>query len=499
MENIVSYLIESSLILGVLTLFYKVVLHLEPFFKFNRFYLLVSLLLATVIPLIHISLEQSVSADNTGFSVLLDSVNVYAGEVHQVVVPIIMDNSLFRWLYLLGTIVLFTRLVTGIIRLGGLSRKAVWQSHSGFKIADLPGRFNPFSFFHIIFINRSLYSNNDLNKILVHEKAHIRFKHSVDVLIIELLLIVQWFNPFAWLIRHLLKELHEFQADRKVLSDGTSVGEYKELLLFQATGARLLPVNNFNQSITKKRFKMMTNNKLKNNSVFKIITALALIVGVGLFFACDNEDPNEITDQNLKGAEIEEAAYKVVEVMPQYPGGEKELRKFIAQNVKYPVEAQKLGVQGRVYVKFVVNDLGKVTNVKVVRGVHETLDAEAIRVISSMPKWTPGMHKGEYVDVEYTIPINFTLEGKNVKETFNPSNLKDALIFVDGKEISKEKMSKISPDLIHSVSVFKKEAAIKQYGDRGKNGVVQISLKSDAETSKSQSKEMEGVHVVGYK
>lgn len=417
MEFFVNYLLESSVILGVLTVFYRLVLHHEPLFKFNRVYLLVSLLLAAVVPFIQISIHQAFSVNDQGFANMLQTVNVFAGEVRQTVVPVIAEYNVFKWLYLTGAMGLFIRLAIGIIRLGGLSRKAVWQTKNGFKIADLPGHFNPFSFFHVIFINRTLYSNNDLEKIMVHEMAHVRFKHSMDVFIMEMLLIVQWFNPFAWLIRRLLKELHEFQADRSVIDDGVSVGLYKELLLFQATGARLLPVNNFNQSITKKRFKMMTNHKLKHSSFIKTIAAILLVVGVGFFFACDNEDINEtlVPDFKSSDTEMEKPVFYIVEVMPNFPGGDVELRKFIAKNVIYPTEAVEKGIQGRVYVNFVVDDTGKVIHVGIARGVHELIDEEAIRVVSSMPDWTPGMQRGKYVNVEYTVPINFVLDN-NTKE-----------------------------------------------------------------------------------
>ncbi|WP_430935105.1 M56 family metallopeptidase [Saccharicrinis sp. 156] len=347
MEIFINYLMESSIILGILTLFYRFVLHHEPLFKFNRFYLLFSLLLATVAPFIHISLSSG-DSETTGF-VLLETVNVFSGDVRETVVPVIKENKSFTWIYGMGAIGLLVRLLLGIVRLGGLSKKATWVKYNGIRIADLPGKFNPFSFFHVIFINRSLYSDDDLDKILVHETAHVKYRHSLDVLLFEILLIVQWFNPFAWMIKYLLKELHEFQADRSVLQKGTSIGSYKNLLLFQATGARLLPVNNFNQSITKKRFKMMTNKTLKNKAFVKTLAATLMIVGVGFFFACDNELPSDIEGQDetlsLKSATDNNGfllgdssrVYFVVDSMPKFPGGDKALRKFIAQNVKYPL------------------------------------------------------------------------------------------------------------------------------------------------------------------
>ncbi|WP_075591395.1 M56 family metallopeptidase [Labilibacter marinus] len=412
MEFFINYLLESSIILGILTIFYRFVLHHEPLFKFNRIYLLFSLLLATVVPLIHISIYKNNAANTQGFVNLLDTVNVFAGDMRQTVVPAIADNQSFSWIYMLGAIGLLLRLLIGIVRLGGLSKKANWQKINGVKIADLPGRFNPFSFFHVIFINRSLYSDNDLDKIMVHEMAHVKHKHSIDVLLFESLLIVQWFNPFAWLIKYLLKELHEFQADRSVLNKGTSVGSYKNLLLYQATGARLLPVNNFNQSITKKRFKMMTNKTIKNKAFIKTLVAVAVIFGIGLFFACDNA-VEEVQDGNLKSAEIEKV-YDVVDVMPAFPKGELALRKFIAINVKYPNDAKEQGKAGRVYVQFIVSKTGEVKDAKIARSAgFESLDAEAIRVISSLPDWEPGMKNGAKVDVSFTIPINFSLQDKD--------------------------------------------------------------------------------------
>jgi TonB family protein len=101
---------------------------------------------------------------------------------------------------------------------------------------------------------------------------------------------------------------------------------------------------------------------------------------------------------------------KNVEKMPEYPGGDLALRKFIAQNVSYPVDAQKQRIQGKVYVTFVININGDVEQARVARGVHPSLDAEALRVVKAMKKWTPGMQDGEKVNVNYTVPINFRFQ-----------------------------------------------------------------------------------------
>ncbi len=496
MEHIVKYLIESSIILGILTIFYRLILHDERIFRFNRFYLLLSLCLASVVPLIHLSNPVRNESQMEGFSYLLGSVDVYSTQFQEIVIPKIAQVQLFNWMYAFGVALLLVRLFYGFVQLGGLSRKATWSKVKGYRVANLPGRFNPFSFFNIIFVNQSLYSDDDLDKIMDHEMAHIQFKHSLDVLVVECLLIIQWFNPFAWIIQRLLKELHEFQADKEVLKRGTSVGQYKMLLLFQASGARLLPVNNFNQSITKKRFNMMTNNSLKKYGVFKALMALMVVSTVTFFFACDNEYSEEdVNNSELKGTESslnDEIAYNVVEKMPEYPGGDMELRKFIAQNVKYPTEAQELGIQGRVYVSFVVGMDGVVKDIKVVRGVHETIDNEAVRVIGLMPKWEPGMQRGEYVNVNFTVPINFVLEGEEGSSLLKSDSSKNPLVIMDGNEISYEELQKMDPKMISQIDILKDSAAVAIFGEKGTNGVIKVK-------TKFAGSEKNSVHVVAYK
>ncbi|GAF04486.1 M56 family metallopeptidase [Saccharicrinis fermentans] len=512
MENFISYLIEASIILGILTLFYRFVLHYEPLFKFNRFFLLFSLLLASTIPLVHISF-YTVNTETSNIVVLLDSVNVFSEDMRKMVVPVIAENKSFAWLYWIGSIFLVTRLLWSIIQLGGLSQKATWHKYKGLRIADLSGKFNPFSFFHIIFINRSRYSDDDLNKIMVHEMAHIKHRHSLDVLLFETLLIVQWFNPFAWLIKILLKELHEFQADHSVLQKGTTIGSYKKLLLCQATGAQLLPVNNFNQSITKKRFKMMTNKILTNKALVKTITAILMIAGVGFFFACDNELSSDIENTedilSLKSTSNNNSyilgdstrVYFITDSIPKFPGGDQAIREFIAQKVKYPVYAQENNIQGNVYVKFIVDEEGYVTDVNIARGVHQSIDEEALRVVSSMPQWKPGIHKGKAVKVSYTIPINFKLQINDNSESnlMDENTLKDIdpLVILDGKKITKAELIKISNENIASINILKDKQATQKYGVEGKNGVILIQSK-ESSSNKSTPVKTEEVHATGY-
>ncbi len=125
----------------------------------------------------------------------------------------------------------------------------------------------------------------------------------------------------------------------------------------------------------------------------------------------DEETEIDFSDLAMEEEESDDApVFFIVEDMPEFPGGEEALRKYIAQSVKYPVIAQENGIQGRVYVSFVVNTKGKVTDVKIARGVDPNLDKEAIRVVQAMPAWKPGKQRGKAVKVSYTVPINFVLQ-----------------------------------------------------------------------------------------
>ncbi|MBS2213689.1 TonB family protein [Carboxylicivirga mesophila] len=430
MNLIVNYLFESSLILGLLTIFYRLGLHYEPRFKFNRFYLLLSLLVAAVVPLLTFSFYRTITPEGDVYvGNVLGAITVYAQNTKEAVVPVVAQSSAFRWLYMVGCLGLLLRLLYGFVRLGGLAGKVKLVSFKGYKVADLPGQFNPFSFFNVVFVNQSRYSEKELEQIMIHELTHVRLKHSWDVLLLELLLIVQWFNPFAWFLRSMLKELHEFQADKQVLDKGYSAKSYKELLLFQATGARLLPVNNFNQSLTKKRFTMMKKDNIQKLLSLKSVFAIVTMTMVAVLFACELRDEEPaMTEEEI---EIKEAVentnaqlktvtgdvFFVVEEMPEYPGGEDSLRHYIASSVKYPEVAQKAGVSGRVYVTFIVADDGSVKDAKIARtSGFSVLDDEALRVVSEMPEWQPGKQSGKAVNVSFTVPINFQLNDGQVQQ-----------------------------------------------------------------------------------
>lgn len=155
---------------------------------------------------------------------------------------------------------------------------------------------------------------------------------------------------------------------------------------------------------------MKSQQKSIKISLGKIL--LGMVVGVFILsvVAFKNVELTQSDTSKDKSEKVRGKVYEQVEQMPEYPGGEPEMRQFLINSVKYPAQAQEKGIQGKVFVSFVVDKKGSVKNVKIARGADPLLDAEALRVVNSFPQWIPGKEKGKKVAVQYTVPINFRLQ-----------------------------------------------------------------------------------------
>jgi TonB family protein len=204
-------------------------------------------------------------------------------------------------------------------------------------------------------------------------------------------------------LKRVVRENHEFLADTGVLSKGVNRVWYKQLLLNQYVGQQYIISNSFNYSLIKKRIKMMSKLRSKKYASIKYLFGIVAATALLVTFGCE---------QNNALPEEKKPLFFIVEQMPGYPGGEEALLDFIASTVKYPDEAMEKGIEGRVYVSFTISDKGKVMDAKIAKGVDPLLDKEALRVIKSMPDWKPGMQRGVFVNVQFTVPINFSLGEK---------------------------------------------------------------------------------------
>ncbi len=304
-------------------------------------------------------------------------------------------------------------------------RHTVYKAADGF---DIPRKASlilldddtaPYSFFNQIVVGTRGLNDDELRCILAHESYHVSRNHTYDLLAAWLLCCGAWFNPFAWLIMREIRAVQEFQAD------AASIGacgreDYLHLLYRQATGTGYGHITNNFKSINLKNRIAMINRKKTRFGAWKLLAVLpvaALLLMVGckpagektvdqeeIPFEASNVDESASQDVNT------EEVVSIAEVDPEFPGGIEALYKYMVDNVKYPEKAKADKIEGRVFVAFVIEKDGSVTNAKVVRGVSDEIDAEALRVVSAMPKWKPGTKQGNPVRVQYNLPIVFKLK-----------------------------------------------------------------------------------------
>lgn len=415
MIDIAEFLVKSSLILTAFYTGYWLLLRKTTHFTLNRFYLLSGLILSLSIPFLHFSLPEEYPAD---VFVTIDSIEV--GAVYQQMPVETLDYfALLKKVYLFGVLLLSLRLIFQFFLLFKLYFGSDKKNISGNTVLLTDNNNASFSFFGFIFINRADYSTDEFWVILRHEIVHVQQKHSLDILFASILSIILWFNPFVWLYLKSIKANHEFLADEGVVNTGFSANRYLEILFEQNTGLHLNLANNFNQSLTFKRLNMM--KKIKSNKItkLKVLIALPAIILMIIFVSCSNEQLDVQTEKNKEAKQFEanvpekstpdDEVYFIAEKMPEFPGGELGLRKYIAMNVKYPQEAREKGIEGKVYVRFTITKTGNVADVQIAHGVDSILDNEAIRVINTLPKWQAAESNGQKVSVYYTVPINFKL------------------------------------------------------------------------------------------
>lgn len=405
MEKVLNYILESSVVLGVLIIMYKLMLKNLNNLNLNRIYIAVSMVFSAVLPLIHFKITANTMPNllpgitfGEQRTNLLEAITIYTQKTNYLLYDTIKNLTWMQVVYIVGFSLLVVRLIYGLYHLRLFKNRASVEKQSGYILVNSNSDTEPFSFFGLLFINRVRYTDDEFKAIVNHELAHIQLKHTLDNLLLELILIIQWFNPFAWLLRRYLKEVQEYQADRFTIKSGTNPQFYKELLLSNAMGTRVALANNLNQLLIKKRLKMINNRINKSPGIIRLLAVSAVFVLLAIAFACERDDQNVYTE---------------VDEMAEFPGGIPAVQEFIQKNLTYPKSAEENGIEGRVFVQFIVSKEGKVTQAKVVRSVSPELDEEALRVINLLPEWTPAKLDGKEVNVQFTIPINFKLMDNN--------------------------------------------------------------------------------------
>ena len=451
------YQIKVGLCLIAFYLLWKLLLSRETFHRFNRVALLAVMVLALVLPWIRLSLDATVQVAKP--MVVLEDLLVTpdgAAATQQASSSWgVMDIAAVA--YFIGVAMVLAWLLHSQWSLHRLLKQGRRESlPGGITLHVVPGDQSPFSYFKHIVISEQDYRDNP-HEILTHEQAHIGLRHSWDVLFTSVVTLFQWWNPAAWLLGRELRQVHEYEADEAVLNQGINAKQYQLLLIRKSVGDKLFSMaNNFNYQSLKKRISMMSMNKSSRWNRLRALAAVPVIALALLAFAnnksvaavvpsSDQQDrvtqsAEEMPELVLVGMRPDKAAdveattqaedvktkeqapqktepqskkvYNSVEQMPEFPGGVAALMRYLQENIKYPSEAAKNDIEGRVIVQFIIDKTGEVEDVKVVRPVSEELDAEAVRVVKTLPKFEPGRQDGEAVAVWYTLPISFKLQSK---------------------------------------------------------------------------------------
>jgi TonB family protein len=544
------YFFIASISSIVLYNVYYLFLRKESFHQFNRFYLLGALVFSLVIPLLQFSIPVSMPISNNSVSIATEETLSLKTNITEFITYIQLPEftvfapshstvswwniaNVFLTVYLLGVVVGGVFFIIKLIKIFLLIIQSSKHRNENYIYMKYDENMAPFSFFNCIFINADAYNEEDYKRILLHEQTHVRQRHSWDLIFVELITILLWFNPVLILYKRSLQVTHEYLADYRVLQHGFEQGAYLNLLLRQLTLQNVWMIgHHFNFLLTKNRFKMLKNNHYSKWALTKVVFALPFIALI-LMLNCKNKSQEvstseeftpktiviesnegiavitEITPEleqqketnsqskavkdykttytqlveqgktwdfnpflkelqsefvrfseenflislttdkpdflefysdthkklyeaqrdesgkiyvtelatgevnpdylNVSKEDVEDDPKRFVEVMPEPTGGLDAMYNFLQENLKYPEEARKKGISGRVLIEFVIERDGRITNVKVIHGTHPDLDAEALRVVKMMPKWKPGTQNGEPVRCFYQIPVMFTL------------------------------------------------------------------------------------------
>lgn len=504
----ITSIISIAIATAVLWIAYRVLFINSNRLTFNRAFLIVALGFSLILPAVGMyigrSTPQIVSYRESLFQgIMLDEVVITAEGVtinkpmentadNEGAAPAVAGNKIsfdirgiMRLIWLIGAIGAALVFLFKLGRIVNIIIRSPKKKMQGFTAVFTGKEHGPYSFF-----NYAFFTDEDVSpEIVRHEKSHIEHHHSADIIFVELMMILQWFNPFIYLYKRELQSLHEYMADHDVVATGVDKKNYMMLILQQCTAVDFSGMsNNFSLILTKKRIKMITQNKKAKGVVIKALLTLP-VFALLLFANCKSNGQNNVANESRTTIKIGEESYVTfanpmeinidgedytldinsvkkektfklgdhklfaknnhdernsytvtvdgkpfdlkylvsmifdeaaaeadgdevclsAEKYPEFPGGTTALFDFINKNVKYPKSARDKGIEGRVFVQFVVEKDGSLSSFTVLRGVSDELDAEAIRVLKAMPKWKPGMNDGKPVRVQFTMPFNFKL------------------------------------------------------------------------------------------
>ena len=447
MEAFLAYLGYSAIGIAIFYLFFKLLLSKEKSFRLNRAFILASVLLPLVLPCIHLEmnfLTESPSGIATWEFLQANPSPTPSPDLkgstssEPILIPILSA------IYIIGAVLCLFHI--GILPCRALrkliSKGKLMEKQEGIRIFVIPENIPSMSWFRFVLLPEG--QGKSINPhILQHEKAHIRLGHSYDLILMDLVCLLQWFNPFVWLFLKELKAVHEYEADAAVLQSGADAKDYQYLLIEETTGRdRYHLAHSFNTNL-KKRLTMIQKKKSSKWIYAKALYMIPLLAASLIAFARQPEatasmvsttikpefqpakamptmeamtHPAAQTDQEaLSSRAMEKEPVRVIpDKRPQYPKG---FLDWLSQEIKYPESLREAGAEATVYVGFIVRKDGSLGDIKPMKlqitGQKADVDyslfeKEAVRIISKSPAWTPGETDGKKVDVRYVLPLVFS-------------------------------------------------------------------------------------------
>ncbi len=431
------YLLKVVLVSGILFSYYWIALRNKKFHHYNRFYLLTAIVLSWVIPILKINIWEDLQQPQVvKLLTVVANGNLYVEEATK-----------FKWdwnfaiiLVMLTISALFlVRFIIAIVKIKTLISKnpAKKWNDTYFVFTNAEG--TPFSFFSYIFWNNQINLNSpEGEQILKHEVAHVQEKHSLDKLFLHVLLIIHWYNPFLWLIRKELDIIHEFIADEKAIDEGDTSAFATMLLQTAYPAHSSMFINSFFHSPIKRRLLMLTSSKRTSFTYVRRIALLPLLMSTCLLFAFSFKK--------------KKMSFKSDQTAASRTAGNKQ-----GQNLPYSSE------------NLIDANLQDTTKKK--------------NTVTQVMNVTFRDSTGN----KSTIPASVTFTSKDT------GKLKRQLVVLDGKEMSWQEFEKkgVKPEEIQSMNVLKDKSATDKYGDKGKDGVIEITSKQSSEQTKSNNTDAE--------
>ena len=506
------YILKSSVCLVLFYLFFRLLLSKETFHRFNRMALLGVLFFSLLIPCIEVTTRHQVEVQQAVLSIeqLLLMAELEATPAN---VGAVQETSAISWVqvvllvYLAGILFLACRNIYSLICLFRLIHSGKHEKlEKGVTLVVHNQEIAPFSWMKYIVISRKDLEENG-REILIHEMAHIHHRHSVDLLVADICIFFQWFNPSAWLLKQELQNVHEYEADETVINEGVNAKEYQLLLIKKAVGTRLYSMaNSFNHSKLKKRITMMLKEKSNPWARLKYLYVLPLAAIAVTAFARPeiSEKVEEISavkvndlaeivetksEENVVKELVDTTKNKVVVVGYRT---EKKDSVLTSGKKKVAISVQGISDEGKPLV--IIN--GKESDREVVNALNpECIESvsvigpeKAIKVYGKKAK--DGVMDIKLYSEKKFAPRKIEIEGINKTRldalnsgakswgaTFRSADGGKPLVIIDGKEATgDDPLANISPDRIRSISVLKDKTALAAYGDKGKNGVIEVNL-----------------------